>query len=94
MAAPAPAQLAELGWWTPFGDCADPGNMPFSNEAGEGFEQAISELFAQRLGREVPTPSTPRHGFVRLTLGERRCDMIMGYPQGDELVQNTNHYYS
>ena len=32
-------------------------------------------------------------GFVRMTLGSRRCDVIMGYPQGDELVQNTNPYY-
>jgi quinoprotein dehydrogenase-associated probable ABC transporter substrate-binding protein len=28
-----------------------------------------------------------------MTLGSHRCDVIMGYPQGGELVQNTNPYY-
>ena len=28
-----------------------------------------------------------------MTLGSHRCDIIMGYPQGDEMVQNTNPYY-
>jgi quinoprotein dehydrogenase-associated probable ABC transporter substrate-binding protein len=32
-------------------------------------------------------------GFVRNTLRANRCDVIIGYPQGDELVQNTNAYY-
>ena len=33
-------------------------------------------------------------GFVRRTLLEYRCDVIPGYAQGDELVLNTNHYYT
>src|SRR5690606_20458199 len=32
-------------------------------------------------------------GFVRNTLRANRCDIIMGYAQGDEAVQNTNAYY-
>jgi quinoprotein dehydrogenase-associated probable ABC transporter substrate-binding protein len=32
-------------------------------------------------------------GFVRMTLGAHRCDVIMGFPQGDELAQGTNPYY-
>jgi quinoprotein dehydrogenase-associated probable ABC transporter substrate-binding protein len=28
-----------------------------------------------------------------MTLGAHRCDVIMGFPQGDELVQGTNPYY-
>jgi quinoprotein dehydrogenase-associated probable ABC transporter substrate-binding protein len=32
-------------------------------------------------------------GFVRNTLGARRCDVIPGFPQGDELAQTTNPYY-
>jgi quinoprotein dehydrogenase-associated probable ABC transporter substrate-binding protein len=32
-------------------------------------------------------------GFVRMTLGAHRCDVIMGFPQGDDLVQGTNPYY-
>ena len=32
-------------------------------------------------------------GFVRMTLAAHRCDVIMGSPQGDDLVQGTNPYY-
>ena len=75
--------------------CADPRNMPFSNEAGEGFENALAELVADKTGRgEVRYTWFPQAmGFVRNTLGKNRCDIIMGYAQGDELVQNTNAYY-
>ena len=75
--------------------CADPGNMPFSNTAEEGFENRLAELVAERLGRSsVSYTWFPQViGFVRNTLGAYECDVIMGYAQGDELVQNTNHYY-
>ncbi|MCQ0989108.1 substrate-binding domain-containing protein [Jiella marina] len=75
--------------------CADPNNMPFSNEAEEGFEQAVARLLAEKLGRsEVSYTYFPQAtGFVRMTLGSNLCDVIMSYPQGDELVQNTNAYY-
>jgi quinoprotein dehydrogenase-associated probable ABC transporter substrate-binding protein len=75
--------------------CADPHNMPFSNEKEEGFEQALAKLLAPKLGRtSVSFTYFPQAtGFVRMTLAARKCDIIMGYPQGDELVQNTNHYY-
>ncbi|HEX2257359.1 MAG TPA: substrate-binding domain-containing protein [Afifellaceae bacterium] len=75
--------------------CADPGNMPFSNTEEEGFENRLAELVAEELGRSsVAYTWFPQViGFVRNTLGAHRCDIIMGYAQGDELVQNTNHYY-
>lgn len=75
--------------------CADPHAMPFSNQAGEGFENKLAELVAAKLGRRQVTFTwfPLAAGFVRRTLGENRCDVIMGYPQGDELVQNTNAYY-
>lgn len=75
--------------------CADPNNMPFSNEAGEGFEQAVAEFLAKKLGRSEVTYSyfPQATGFVRMTLGSNLCDVIMSYPQGDELVQNTNAWY-
>jgi quinoprotein dehydrogenase-associated probable ABC transporter substrate-binding protein len=74
--------------------CADPNNMPFSNEKGEGFENKLAELFAEKLGKRVAYTFFPQAtGFVRMTLGSHRCDVIMGYPQGDELVQSTNPYY-
>ncbi len=74
--------------------CADPNNLPFSNERGEGFENKLGELFAAKLGKKLAYTFFPQAtGFVRMTLGSHRCDVIMGYPQGDEMVQNTNPYY-
>jgi quinoprotein dehydrogenase-associated probable ABC transporter substrate-binding protein len=74
--------------------CADPHNMPFSNEAEEGYEQKLAELLAGKLGKSVSYTYFPQvTGFVRKTLGEYRCDVIMSYAQGDSLVQNTNAYY-
>jgi quinoprotein dehydrogenase-associated probable ABC transporter substrate-binding protein len=74
--------------------CADPGNLPFSNEKGEGFENKIAELLAAKLGKKLSYVWYPQAtGFVRNTLGAHRCDLIPGFPQGDELVQSTNPYY-
>jgi quinoprotein dehydrogenase-associated probable ABC transporter substrate-binding protein len=74
--------------------CADPNNLPFSNEKGEGFENKLAELFAEKLGKKLAYTFYPQAtGFVRMTLGSHRCDIIMGYPQGDEMVQSTNPYY-
>ncbi len=74
--------------------CADPNNMPFSNEKGEGFENKIAELFAKKLGKDLAYTWFPGvTGFVRNTLGAHKCDVIIGFPQGDEIVQNTNPYY-
>ncbi|MGA7658213.1 MAG: substrate-binding domain-containing protein [Methylocella sp.] len=74
--------------------CADPRDLPFSNEAGEGFENKIAELLAQKLGKTLAYEFYPgATGFVRNTLNARRCDVIMGMPQGDDIVQGTNPYY-
>jgi quinoprotein dehydrogenase-associated probable ABC transporter substrate-binding protein len=74
--------------------CADPSNLPFSNDKGEGFENKIAELFAAKLGKKLAYTFYPQAtGFVRMTLGSYRCDVIMGFPQGDDLVQSTNPYY-
>src|ERR1700716_3834224 len=74
--------------------CADPRNMPFSNEKGEGIENKLAELFAEKLQKKLDYTFFPQAtGFVRMTLGAHRCDVIMGFPQGDELVQGTNPYY-
>ncbi len=75
--------------------CADPSNMPFSDQGGGGFEDRLATMVAEGTGRKSVSytwfPSIT--GFVRNTLGANRCDIIMGYAQGDELVQNTNAYY-
>ena len=51
--------------------CADPNNMPFSNRAGEGFENAMARMMARELGAELRYTWLPqRRGFVRNTMGE------------------------
>lgn len=74
--------------------CADPRNLPFSNEKGEGFENKLAVFFAAKLQKKIDYMYFPQAtGFVRMTLGAHRCDVIMGFPQGDDLVQGTNPYY-
>ncbi|MGC1409079.1 MAG: substrate-binding domain-containing protein [Acetobacteraceae bacterium] len=74
--------------------CADPRNLPFSDEAGAGFENKVAALFAQKLGEPASYTYFPQViGFVRNTLNALRCDVIIGVAVGDDLVQTTNPYY-
>lgn len=75
--------------------CADPNNLPYSNQAGEGFENRIAELFASDLGVPVTYTWYPdTTGFVRNTLNAGECDLIMATTSASELLQNTNPYYT
>ena len=80
--------------------CQDPNNLPFSNEQGEGFENRIAELLAQKLGWKLEYFSFPqRMGFIRNTLrfklpGEAyRCDLVIGVPAKWDQVSPTKPYY-
>lgn len=74
--------------------CADPDNLPFSHQDGSGFENRIAELLARELGRPLQYAWLPdRRGFVRKTLGERLCDVIVGVPARFERTLNTRPYY-
>ena len=74
--------------------CADPRNLPLSNDKGEGYENKLAELLAAKLKKRLAYTYFPQAtGFFRMTLGAHRCDVVMGYPQGDDLVQGTNPYY-
>jgi quinoprotein dehydrogenase-associated probable ABC transporter substrate-binding protein len=74
--------------------CADPHDLPFSNEAGEGFENKIAALLAQKLGKSLAYVYYPNStGFIRNTLNAHRCDVVMEMPQGNDIVQVTNPYY-
>jgi quinoprotein dehydrogenase-associated probable ABC transporter substrate-binding protein len=74
--------------------CADPNNLPFSNEQGAGFENKLAELFARKLNETTSYTYFPQViGFVRNTLAALRCDVIMGTAVGDPMVQTTNPYY-
>jgi quinoprotein dehydrogenase-associated probable ABC transporter substrate-binding protein/PQQ-dependent catabolism-associated CXXCW motif protein len=97
MAGPAAARQASLGEMvdpSALRVCADPNNLPFSNDRGEGFENEIAELLAERLGVPVRYTWHPQTiGFVRNTLRAYLCDVVMGAGSASELLQNTNPYY-
>jgi quinoprotein dehydrogenase-associated probable ABC transporter substrate-binding protein len=74
--------------------CADPNNLPFSNDREEGFENRLAAMLAQELGTRVEyTWRAQRRGFVRQTLAAGACDVIVGVPAGFEPVETTRPYY-
>ncbi len=74
--------------------CADPDNMPFSNLNGEGFENKLAELIAQKLGARLDYSwFAEATGYVPNTMGRDACDLVMGYAQGTGLIEDTNPYY-
>jgi quinoprotein dehydrogenase-associated probable ABC transporter substrate-binding protein len=83
---------------SPLRVCSDPENMPFSNQKLEGFENRIASLVAKELGTTVTyTWWGQRRGFIRntmnATLQEGRCDLVIGVPEGYDLVSTTPPYY-
>lgn len=74
--------------------CADPNNLPFSNERGEGFENKIAELLARDMGDRVEyTWWAQRRGFFRNTLRAGVCDVVIGVPSAVEMALTTKPYY-
>jgi quinoprotein dehydrogenase-associated probable ABC transporter substrate-binding protein len=74
--------------------CADPNNLPFSNERGEGFENKLAELIAREMNAGVQyTWWAQRRGFFRNTLKADACDVVMGVPSGFEMALTTSPYY-
>lgn len=91
---PALAQTSDLVDRTSLRVCADPANMPFSSKEQMGYENKVADLLGEKLGLPVTYTWFPQAtGFVRRTLRLRKCDVIMGFAQGHELVQNSNHYF-
>ncbi|TYC50467.1 quinoprotein dehydrogenase-associated putative ABC transporter substrate-binding protein [Rhodobacterales bacterium] len=90
---PGNAQTSDLVSRNAFRVCADPANYPMSDDAGNGYENKLAELFAAKLDLPVSYTWYPMAtGFIRNTLRANRCDVVMGYAQGHEMVLNTNHY--
>ena len=75
--------------------CADPGNMPLSNNRGEGLENKLAELLARALGTTVQyyyRPSIER-GLIRSTLDADQCDVMLDMPVDAEDVLTTSALY-
>jgi quinoprotein dehydrogenase-associated probable ABC transporter substrate-binding protein len=91
---PVAAQTADIVDRSALKVCADPGNLPFSNEKKQGFENKIAEAMGAALGLKVEYTWFPQViGFVRNTLQAHRCDLVMGTVAGDNIMQTTNPYY-
>jgi quinoprotein dehydrogenase-associated probable ABC transporter substrate-binding protein len=73
---------------------ADPNNLPFSNDRGEGFENRLAELVAREMGAKVQyTWRAQRRGFFRHAFQDDGGDVVMGVPFGFERALTTSPYY-
>ena len=74
--------------------CADPNNLPFSNQRQEGFENKIASVLARDLHAQVEYLWwAQRRGFIRNTLKSGDCDLIVGVAAGVDTLLTTAPYY-
>ena len=74
--------------------CADPNNLPFSNKAGQGFENKLAEMIASDLHAQLKYVWwAQRRGYVRNTLNEKACDFWPGIGSNVEMVATSRPYY-
>jgi hypothetical protein len=70
--------------------CADPNNLPYSDAAGDGFENKIAALVADKLGRPLHFVwRAQRRGFLREGLNAGECDLVTGIPYPNFMVRTT-----
>lgn len=90
------AVLALARSWAapPLRVCADPNNLPFSDRAGQGFENRLAEMVAADLHRPLRYVWwAQRRGYVRNTLKAGLCDVWPGVASTVEMVATTRPYY-
>lgn len=74
--------------------CADPNNLPFSNDQGQGFENRIAELISSALKEKLEyTWWSERKSFIKNSLDAGRCDAVLGIPTSLDSVAATQPYY-
>jgi quinoprotein dehydrogenase-associated probable ABC transporter substrate-binding protein len=74
--------------------CADPYDLPFSNDKEEGFENKIAHVLAQDLNATVINYWWPsRRGVLRSSILAGRCDVMIQAPVGLDPVATTKPYY-
>jgi mxaJ protein len=74
--------------------CADPNNLPYSDERREGFENKLAELLAHDLDARVEyTWWSERKSFLKNSLLAGKCDVVMGVPSTLDSVAVTRPYY-
>ena len=74
--------------------CADPDNMPASNQKGEGYENKIAELIAKEWNAKLEYAWWPvRRGFFSRALNGRYCDIALTAPSELDMAATTKPYY-
>ena len=75
--------------------CADPGNMPQSNNKAEGYQNKIIELLAADLGARVSYFWRPYHerGLTRETFQNDECDLLLDMPVALQSLLTTEPMY-
>lgn len=79
--------------------CADPDYMPYSDRAGDGFENHIAQVIGARLGRPVEyvwKSTRGENGFTELVhqyVNKGRCDLVVDVPYAVPDLATTNPYY-
>jgi mxaJ protein len=79
--------------------CAAPDYLPYSNRAGQGFENKIADAVAKALDATVEyTWASYRGGggfpqFLASTLDAHKCDVVMSIPYGSREELTTRPYY-
>jgi mxaJ protein len=74
--------------------CADPDNMPYSTQKGEGFENKIAEVLAKDLGKTLTYEFwLDRQGYLRNTINAQRCDVIIGMGSDVDNLRTSKPYY-
>src|SRR6202165_5959190 len=83
--------------------CADPNYLPYSNRAGEGFENKIANAVANAVANalresiDYTWASYRGHGgfpqFLSSTLDAKKCDVVMDIPYGSREELTTRPYY-
>lgn len=74
--------------------CADPNDLPFSNQAREGFENKLAAMVGKALGEYVEYDWWPqRQQFLKHTLDAYQCDVVMGWATDNDQALTTDPYY-
>jgi mxaJ protein len=74
--------------------CADPANLPFSNQQEQGIENKLAGILASSIGARLEyTWWSQRRFFLRNSLNAGECDAVMGVPAALETVAVTRPYY-
>ena len=76
--------------------CADPGNLPFSDKNGQGYENKIAEVLAKAMGAKLSYAWRPtfERGLTRQPMSELNlCDVMLGMPTEYESLLMTMPMY-